>query len=369
MRHFSMRPAALMYQRFCFPEEGGDDGHGPLHMAAMMGDLADVTRRLDAGASVNAADQHGCTTLHHAALSSSVEVCLQLLERGAVVNARMNGGATALHVAAFNGRVAICKLLVLHNANVHAEDEDGHPPRYDALYMQGKACPCNADTPDSQNGRVAAFLDRCMELSADDRVAFVQHSWGLFVSQLLQGGVERPDLASLLRQILAFRHCIDARDYDGSTPLTFAAQLGRVEAVRALLSNGASVQCCTNLGESALHFAAREGHLEVARLLLASSADMHLKSRSGATPLSEARRHGGKSTEVAMMLEASLVPDRADRTVEGVSSTMRMACARKEAEAVGSTSEVGRKRPWQDVERGGGGGADLPAAEDALSRV
>ena len=137
-----------MYQSFAFPDDDSPQWNQlhELHMAAMMGNLDEVARLLDAAeaCSVNALDACGCAAIHWAALSSSVELMLLLVERGANVRATTATSATALHIAAYNGRVAICKLLLLHGADVHAEDSEGRVALYDARFMTGGACPCAA---------------------------------------------------------------------------------------------------------------------------------------------------------------------------------------------------------------------------------
>ena len=303
MRHFSMRPAALMYQAFCFPE--GDWGAlNDLHMAAMMGNLADCTRLVDAVKDINAVDARGCSVIHHAALSENVEVMLLLLERGADVHARTATAATALHIGAFNGRVAICKLLLLRGIDVHAEDVDGHTAVYDARFMMGSACPCAADTPESQNGRVAAFLERVMALDAAAARDFVQRSWGYFVSEILQDALSCTRRLSHL--LACYRADVNSRDYDGSTVLHAAAQSGKVDAARILLEHDAAVTCCTNLGETPLHMAAREGHEVLVELLVEHGADVQAASRTGRKPRDETRLWNttSDSARVVAALEA-----------------------------------------------------------------
>ncbi len=187
MRPFSSRPAALMYQAFCFPEGDTIAGHvHELHTAAMLGDFAEVTRLLPLVEDVNSTDARGCAAIHFGALTADVELVLLLINHGADVSARTATSATALHVAAYNGRLAVCKLLMLHGADPNAEDDEGRTPLYDARFMMLGACPCSADTAEAQNGRTAAFLERAMRLAPEERREFVARSWGLFVSEVLQ---------------------------------------------------------------------------------------------------------------------------------------------------------------------------------------
>ena len=348
MRHFSMRPAAVMYQRFCFDLDGAWTPVRRLHMAAMMGQEDDLVRLLDqaearglndcaatdhaAGSLVNARDAHDCTAIHWAALGSSETIVLLLLECGADVTARTDTGATALHLAAFNGRLRICQLLLLHGAGVDDVDCEGRTPLYDATFMRSRPCPCDADTPEMQTGATAALLRRAMEAAPEERVALVRRSWEIHVSAVLQEGVEaaldgaaEASEGALSRLLERYREHIDAKDYDGSTALHHAALAGHAAAVGLLVQHRADVSCETNVGEAPLHLAARGGHAVVARLLLHANADVHARARSGRTPLQEAARGlagsgGAAFAEMEALLGASVDEPR---TGEGTKKRAR----------------------------------------------
>merc|ERR1712028_333123 len=61
---------------------------------------------------------------------------------------------------------------------------------------------------------------------------------------------------------------IDAQGIGGWTPLYWAAQRGRTEAVRHLVSLGATVNKDKRATTSALHLATREGHAATAQMLI-----------------------------------------------------------------------------------------------------
>ena len=334
----TLRPGAQMYLDFCFPPEQEQEQKQPglqleLHAAAMLGDSAELTRLLrDGSLDVNAPDARGCAAIHHAALSSSAEAAMLLLEHGADPQARTATEATPLHVAAYNGRLSICKLLVLHAADVHARDASGRTPLDDARFMASKkACPCTADTPDSQNGRVGSFLQAAMRLESDERASYAREAWELHVSDVFQTALHRHQTAvgTLSRLVRGgYRRFINARDYDGSTALHAAAQLGRTDAVRLLLDNGAELSRVTNLGETCLHFAAREGHLAAAKLLLDRGADAHAKSRAGCTPLDETRRcQTQASMEVASLLLSAQPIRPVSAAAEGEAARDQTSCS------------------------------------------
>lgn len=79
-------------------------GRGPLHLAVLGGDVAEVERLLSLGADPNAADANGFTPLHYAAQQGELDATRLLLHGGASVDARNSHGNTPLFVAVFNSR-------------------------------------------------------------------------------------------------------------------------------------------------------------------------------------------------------------------------------------------------------------------------
>lgn len=74
--------------------------------------------------------------------------------------------------------------------------------------------------------------------------------------------------------------------------LHFAAESGNTEAVRYLLSKGATVDALTPRGETALTLAARKGHTECVKLLLAAGASPNSTEKDTTAPLAAAAAQG-----------------------------------------------------------------------------
>ena len=89
-----------------------------------------------------------------------------------------------------------------------------------------------------------------------------------------------------LRALIAAGQDVNARNFSGCTPLHFAADNGRADAVALLLEHGADVGSRrTGLGSTPLHKAASESCPRCIALLLAAGADVNAKTTNSNTPL------------------------------------------------------------------------------------
>ena len=83
--------------------------------AAKKGEAEKVRALLDAGADVNAKDEHGATALMYALGGEGKlypAIAKVLLDAGADVNAKAGNGVTAVMLAAFSGDAELIKLLL-----------------------------------------------------------------------------------------------------------------------------------------------------------------------------------------------------------------------------------------------------------------
>jgi len=90
----------------------------------------------------------------------------------------------------------------------------------------------------------------------------------------------------------------DANEVDpeaDTTALMIAAQVGREDAVRALIKGGADVHLMNKRGSTALHFAALRGHVGIISQLVASGSDIKAMNEHGQTCLhcASLRGHAG----------------------------------------------------------------------------
>lgn len=98
----------------------------PIHDAARLGTLQDVTRLLQANPSQrDARAPLGATPLHYAAMNADPGPLKALLAAGANPNARDNEGRTPLHMAAFATRTPQAMLLLRAGADPTLKTEGG----------------------------------------------------------------------------------------------------------------------------------------------------------------------------------------------------------------------------------------------------
>ena len=85
----------------------GGFGNSPLKIAAVRGDVAAIEALVQAGADLNALNEHGCTALHHAVAQGHYSAASRLIELGALLNIRDQFG----HLPADNALTPELKAL------------------------------------------------------------------------------------------------------------------------------------------------------------------------------------------------------------------------------------------------------------------
>jgi ankyrin repeat protein len=119
----------------------------------------------------------------------------------------------------------------------------------------------------------------------------------------------RRDHKEAVRFLLSQGASPDACDRYGQTPLHSAAQRGYVKTASMLRGHGAG-QARDARGRLPLHYAAMEDHVEVAKMLLASPDYDEFRDKKGLTPLHYAAKRG--NPEMAQLLLRSQSNDATD---------------------------------------------------------
>ncbi|RSL38004.1 hypothetical protein CEP53_015273, partial [Fusarium sp. AF-6] len=121
---------------------------------------------------------------------------------------------------------------------------------------------------------------------------------------------------------------IDAKDWDGRTPLFWAAAKGHKTVVGLLLERGTDFNAADNEDRTSLAYAAVNGHEPVVRLLLERGADVEAKDEEGQTPLSYAAENGHEAV-MRLLLERGADVEAKDE--EGRTPLFWAAANRREA--------------------------------------
>lgn len=293
------------------PNAVDSDGRTVMHVAAEYGSVQ-VARVLAArGAHINALGMgRVATPLHAAAAEGHVGMMAFLISKGADVNARGHGGETPLHYAAANGQFHAVRFLVAHRARVNVSTRAGWTPLWSAAGLETEDV-AHA-LMDSGASAVGANFEGYSALHQAVR-AGNEHLARLMISRGAQ-----PDIfvaaglgdTKWIRR--AIRHGADVNTRDGRTytPLHWAAEGGKADAVSLLMTSGARVSDANCYGYTPLHLALRghvytptghpfstpwrrsEGNRKVAKMLIAYGASTSAKTDNGYTPLDYASSAG-----------------------------------------------------------------------------
>jgi ankyrin repeat protein len=278
----------------------------PLFMAAKNGSAAMMEVLLKAGADSNATDEHGTTALMTAAASGSNEAVKMLIDHGADVNAREGAhGQTALMFAAALNRDAAIRLLLERGADPSLTTKPVKLPPPAARPEDG------SPAPEAKEGKTAAAPAK--ESAADQKAALDALASSLgFNSAVYAAGKsdDAPaDLKAMVQKLAAKVDEIEKRlpgdkskgddgnmygivqergtlDMGGLTALLYAARDGHMEAAKALLEGGASInEVSASEKTSPLVMATMNGHFDLAKLFVDWGADPNLSNAQGLTAL------------------------------------------------------------------------------------
>jgi ankyrin repeat protein len=198
-------------------------------MAAKNGNVEIIQALLKAGADPNTANGTGATVLMDAAMSGSVDAVKALVDAGANVNAFDNkNGQTALMFAAWENRADVIRFLIQRGADV----------------------------------RISSRVMELNEPRLDDD--------GNPIPERPGRGPRQPGGSNFM---------------GGMTALSFAARDGRIEAVQALVENGADVNHQAAEGSTPIVIAIANGHYTVGKYLLDKGADPNIVNIDGLGPL------------------------------------------------------------------------------------
>jgi uncharacterized protein len=299
-------------------------GATPLSVACAGGRTAMVAKLLDAGADPNLALLSGETPLMTAVDKGNLEVVRNLLSHDARAEAKeTKGGQTALMWAVADKQPEIVKLLLAHGADVHSRSAGGFTPLLfaaqqgdadsAALLLAAGADKNDAATRDHMTAlMVATSMDHpevaglLLDKGTDPNLADVR---GFTALHFAASSAKRVEIVKALLAHEAKPNMRTTRDVlrgneggvsaKGATPLFFAASVGNIAAVRALVAAGADPLIPTDLKTTPLHVAAgvgspqardwtdeeKNGLFETTKYLVSLGADVNAVGEHGWTPL------------------------------------------------------------------------------------
>ncbi len=198
-----------------------------IHLSADNGNIEAVKQHLAAGTDVNVkdADMGGWTPLHYAAAQGHKEIAKLLIAEGANLNATDYIGTRPLHMAAYM-KSDVAELLIANGADVNAKDNVGETPLDSAIL--GKRT-TSADLLRKHGGKSGAEDSVHVAASVENIEAVIQH---------LAAGTD-----------------VNAKNYDGDTPLHIAARRGYKEIAELLIAKGANVNAKGKNGDRPLDWA------------------------------------------------------------------------------------------------------------------
>ena len=316
-----------------------------LRQAAIAGDAKGVAALLDAGLSIETADNQKWTALHHAAHAGHLDVVDLLLARGAVVGAAATSGSTPLHQASAQGQLPVVQALLAKGADpraatsdgitaLHGAAQEGRTPVVELLLAKGLdidlatkdgATPVYYAALGGQVDTVRVLVARKAQLTRQT----VTHSTPLHAAA--QAG-SVPTIEFLLSRGLR----LDA-GATGLTPLHVAAAHGQLEAMKFLMSKGspADARVAKYPGDTPLFAAAGEGQVEAMKLLIERGAKVDARGAFGRTVLHELARKSklAPAEKEALLLVLAHKPDVNVKETYSSKTPLAMAIASENTEA------------------------------------
>jgi hypothetical protein len=236
------------------------------HAQRWLQDTPDTLQAVLADAeNLNTSDEGGRTVLMWACESADVAAVRELIRSGADVRATDRQRRTALMYAVARQSPEIVEELLHSDAGVNEQNSSGQT----ALHF--------ASSPASP---VWSAFNQVADYPEPPTTSF----WpGLFLP-----AEPHPEVVA---HLLAAGANPNAVDFDGSTPLMYAAEVGMPEVLRALLAAGGDLNAQDAEGRTALMYAADHCQTESARVLVQAGADVTLQDNNGYSALKRVHRN------------------------------------------------------------------------------
>ncbi|MEX0849115.1 MAG: ankyrin repeat domain-containing protein [Candidatus Dependentiae bacterium] len=238
------------------------NGCTPLLIAAQEG-YFDITKLLlDAGADKTLVSKKHCTALHLAALHGRIKIAELLIDQGIDLEALSIDRHTPLSMAVINDQLEMVTFLLSKGANLHFKTAGGNTLLHLAIVLSFE--------------QLSKYLvSTGIDLKAQNAKG---HTALHFAAQR--------DLIGIIELLVKERGVpVDIASDSGVTSLHTAVHVGKLSAVKRLITLDADIHAKTSSGIVPLHIACSQGHLDIATYLLRNGANKDAIAHQGSTPL------------------------------------------------------------------------------------
>lgn len=254
-------------------------GYTVLHLAALFGQFAILTRFLENAFDKDLRCKSGKTPLHFAAINGNLAIFKCILQYGVDKSPRCNAGKTPLHFAVMNGNLAISKYILEYSVDKSPICNDGKTPIHYAAwkghlqlykYMTSITSEKN---PRDQYGKTPLHL--------------AAHSGQLIMCIYM----------------MAMNNQWQEKfpvDNNGNSPFHEAARSGHLDVCNFFMEIFDVNDVRNNNGSSPLHLAAWHGNYEVCEYMLKNTKCINPLNYFGETPLDNA--HQNKKFSIAALI-------------------------------------------------------------------
>ncbi|MFA5039975.1 MAG: ankyrin repeat domain-containing protein [Candidatus Omnitrophota bacterium] len=287
-------------------EERDLPGVAPMMCACFDGDATRVLKLLCAGVDPNAQYDVGeVTALCMACIVGSREIVELLVSAGADVDLATVGNVTPLMLACLRGRADIVGLLLEAEASVNVREDDGDLTALFCAVLSGRPEVVRLLIDGGADANLPAMcgwtpLMAACAISPRMAVTIAERQYdAVDPLAVTDDGISAVHCAAWGDNVWAIRAIarsgadLDARTYDGRTPMHIAAERGRLGAMRVLAELGARAHLPNphDWGRYPIHCAARHGRVG-AVVVLAGMVDVDARDARGWTAIHCAAWHG-----------------------------------------------------------------------------
>ena len=263
-------------------------------LAAQSGNLEVVQLFVQAGMSLEEADDYDWTALSEAAYAGRLETVKYLVGQGANIEARDEDGWTVLmNAAGITNNLSVVRFLVESGADVLAVGDDQRTTAWSVAMTVGNTA--IADYLKSLNNAGDSVPLSREEARAELRRLGIDDSESAFFEAAAGSGyyVDGASNLDVVKLFVWAGWSADYRDsFIGATVLHRAAGGGHLAVVRYLVEQGADLEAKGHYDFTPLHRAAGGGHLAVVRYLVEQGADLEAKGHYDFTALLSAAYSG-----------------------------------------------------------------------------